>query len=1504
MSTLAARPRRAGAAVLAIVTSFLVVLSGMFVAPAAHAVPTPTLQVTEAPREGGTVTVTGSGFAYESEGDGVYVGLGSSAFPSFYRGSMSDTVWVAPGNSVDNTPGHRSAPMNSDGSFSITFEVPAIADGVSYALYSSIAHGGGITDPSQDVKVGVSYSAPAAIGTAVTLTPSAAEVSVGDEVTLTATVSPAEAAGSVAFLNGATQIGDAQPVGGGVATLSTSALPVGTHSLTATFTPASGDFLASTSAAASVTVTSANEVPPVDPPVSEPTIAASVTDASEEGITFSATVQNIVLRAAADVSDTGKDDQGVYIALIEKDLVSELGSGADAAAVADFAYKMVIRDGAVTRSIVAPAEKLDRTKQYTVVSWLAHGNLNDERFLAQVDLNVSYAQWKAVFPSTIVAEVTEATEAGLKISATVDNIALRVAADVPDTGKDDQGVYTAIVEKDLVDELANGSDAAVVADFAYKMFITDGAVNRSIVAAADKLDRSKQYAVVSWLAHGNLNEDRFLAQADLKVSWAQWDAVFGIADKPTTLTVTPSATSVSDGHTVGLTAKLDAVAPVSGTEPAVVGKIQFFENGTAFGSAKEAKLGKDSRGNDLTSVSVTAESSEISDGDSTVYTAEFTPAEGANFITSASEPVTIVGTEATGPWSPEISVFVKQGDELAPYTGQTVYKGDELVVRGSGFDPEANVGGRGAPLPFGPQGTYVVFGNFDSTGWEPSEGAASSKRKVTNQGWLLAESVLNSVPPMYKNAVLAQWIEPTGGTFEWNSGPLTTPDQVKDGEFGIYTYAAGGAVNAAEELAVPINYVDTVRPGNPNIELFLSDGTTKYEGQELEDGDTLVVKGSGFDPYANVPASSEGGVPIPNTLPQGTFLVFGSFADEWQPSKGIEGDARVMNNQSRLWLLAEDTLDAVPTQYQNVIRGSWVELSVDGTFEAEITLKTPEVPLSDGNYGIYTYAGGAGQVVNAKQELAAEVNYNDGLGGEEQATGALQWGIKGSFVNYVTGAGSVDTIGAATRTGNIFNFPQIAGGEWNAASNTGDARFGGGVSFSAHGGALSISIADPVIEVTSDEDAVLSAKVDGTLQPLVNIDLSKATKTIAQDGSVTWTGAKTSLHEDSVDAFGQYDAGEVFDDITFTVGAESDAGTTDPVTPPPVTKPKPTPAPKPAQPSQQAGSLSWGVSSNFADYVTNPNRAGGKSGGRIDTSGVGKSGGAFLFPQATGGSWNKSTQTGTVRFSGVVTFYAHHGGINRSYANPVITVASATSGSISVNGATYSLNLGAGSKSVGSNGEVTWSNVPVNGSISGGGDGGGGSFTMDALSFTVGAASSIQYGSTTQTEQKVEREAAATPPTTDGIEVVTPEDELVPGGEIEIKASGFEANERDILVVLYSDPIVLDRKAGANESGDVRWIGTLPKDLEPGEHTITLQGSIDAGAVITVVDADEKSESIEDIAATTSGSAEAVSAEVAGPSSDSVWMWWIGAGALLLLAAAMGVLVVNQRRNAATGSDV
>lgn len=81
----------------------------------------------------------------------------------------------------------------------------------------------------------------------------ASPVTVGTSVTITATVSPAAATGSVQFFDGATSLGTS-PVSGGTASISTSAFTAGSHSLTATFT-GTGSFGSSTAGPVSFTVT-------------------------------------------------------------------------------------------------------------------------------------------------------------------------------------------------------------------------------------------------------------------------------------------------------------------------------------------------------------------------------------------------------------------------------------------------------------------------------------------------------------------------------------------------------------------------------------------------------------------------------------------------------------------------------------------------------------------------------------------------------------------------------------------------------------------------------------------------------------------------------------------------------------------------------------------------------------------------------------------------------------------------------------------------------------------------------------------------------------------------------------------------------------------------------------------------------------------------------------------------------------------------------------------------
>lgn len=343
---------------------------------------------------------------------------------------------------------------------------------------------------------------------------------------------------------------------------------------------------------------------------------------------------------------------------------------------------------------------------------------------------------------------------------------------------------------------------------------------------------------------------------------------------------------------------------------------------------------------------------------------------------------------------------------------------------------------------------------------------------------------------------------------------------------------------------------------------------------------------------------------------------------------------------------------------------------------------------------------------------------------------------------------------------------------------------------------------------------------------------------------------------------------------------------------------------------QAAGALSWGVSSAFVAYTTCVNKeAYGYShcakDGTISTSGVGA---GYVFPQAASSSWDRASQTGTVAYGGSVNFNGY-GMPMFNVTNPSITVHSDTSATLntgnsaSFGSGSFELDLGSATKTVGSSGEVTWSGVSVLGSLSSGGAGGSGdqSIGLDNLSFTVGAESAVSYGSTASSDDKKKRTPAATAPATTGVRVLTPATKLKAGGRIEIQADGFDANDEGVLVVLYSDPVVLDEEATADANGRVTWSGTLPKDLT-GEHVITLQGSTDAGAVIEILDPKKERRSAE----SQTGVPEAVAAEAAAAGvaipgiaqggGIALWEWWASAAGLVAIAGCMTALAVRQRR--------
>ena len=1109
--------------------------------------------------------------------------------------------------------------------------------------------------------------------------------------------------------------------------------------------------------------------------------------------------------------------------------------------------------------------------------------------------------------ATVTTSVTAAGSSGVTVQVQVSG-----APEVADA-------YAALIVRGTESELTGDSGFA-----AFTMpTVAGGASSFALEAPAASLDRAKTYEVLVWKKHSNPDAGTIYGRGDVTISSAQWDAVFGAV--PTD----PGQTDPGE------------------TDP---GQTDPGETDPGTGPG------------------------------------ETDPGE--------TEP------GETAPTSASIAVFLADG--VTPAAGVALKAGDKIVVKGSGYDPTANLGteGRGVPIPKHlPQGTYVVFGNFAST-WQPSAGAASATRVVGSQVWALAEGVLNQVPSQYQGAIRAAWADiAADGTFQTT---LTLKDAATaPGAYGVYTYAAGGVVNADQERSVALNYAETpvvssavkaatatdgltvtasasklgavtgayaaliekgteadvtadsgflamqfVRnvsggafsidltaaakdldrsksyevivwkqhtmpdastlygrstvaitdvqweallpaPVSASIEVFLADGTTPVANTPLKAGDKIVVKGSGYDPTANL--GTEGrGVPIPKHLPQGTYVVFGNFASTWQPSAGAASTTRVVGSQA--WALAESVLNQVPSQYQGAIRAQWVDIAADGSFRATLTLK--DAATTPGAYGVYTYA--AGGVVNADQERSVALNYGDTpvvttsvkaatakdgvtvgvsaskLGavtgayaaliekGTEADVTASSGFLAMQFVRNVSGgAFSIDLTAAAdkldrTKTYEVIVWKQhtmpdastlygrstvaISDAQWDTVfpettsltTTVKTATADAGLTVTAAARKLgSISGAYVALIETGTEAQVSAGGGFLAMQyvPQISfeafsVDLTTAAKNLDRTKSyevIVWK-QHTNPTADTI---------YVRSTVTITPEQWDDLfGVTKPTTPttPPVNVP--------------GGSLRWAISSSFTDYVT-----GGIAQGAIAVSdGATRSGGQFQFGQTVGGDFDTNTGLGSVVYRGSVRFTGHHGALDVTVSNPQIRITSAGTATLSVTsgGAVVpfaTLDLSRAVRTT-ANGAVSYTAAPA--ALTDAGRDrvlSGYSTTLNPVTFTIGSVAAAPAGTTgtvAVAAVKAKTTLPATPPATEGIDV----DEanltaLGSGQPAAVSASGFQANEQDIKVVVYSTPVLLET-VSADANGVATWSGALPASLEDGEHTLTFQGSVNRGLVFTL----------------------------------------------------------------------
>jgi Bacterial Ig-like domain (group 3) len=187
------------------------------------------------------------------------------------------------------------------------------------AVFTSADAAAFFSSSSDPLSYQVSAPTNEPLATSVTLTPAPVSPAVeGTSVTLSASVDPAAAGGTVQFSDGPANLGTPVSVVAGVASLTTAALTAGAHSLAATFTPAdAAAYAPSTSDPVSYTV--APEAP--QPSRTSITLTASPTGPAVAGdpVTFTATVEPSA--AAGTVGFTETADRGVPTALGQRVLV-------------------------------------------------------------------------------------------------------------------------------------------------------------------------------------------------------------------------------------------------------------------------------------------------------------------------------------------------------------------------------------------------------------------------------------------------------------------------------------------------------------------------------------------------------------------------------------------------------------------------------------------------------------------------------------------------------------------------------------------------------------------------------------------------------------------------------------------------------------------------------------------------------------------------------------------------------------------------------------------------------------------------------------------------------------------------------------------------------------------------------------------------------------------------------------------------------------------------------
>jgi hypothetical protein len=120
---------------------------------------------------------------------------------------------------------------------------------------------------------------------------------------------------------------------------------------------------------------------------------------------------------------------------------------------------------------------------------------------------------------------------------------------------------------------------------------------------------------------------------------------------------------------------------------------------------------------------------------------------------------------------------------------------------------------------------------------------------------------------------------------------------------------------------------------------------------------------------------------------------------------------------------------------------------------------------------------------------------------------SLEWGVKQSFRTYVEAAGGVIEAGGGAERGadGAFTFAGAPGGGLTLDANgrpEGQARFLGEVRFEAHGGLLSVFLADPIVEIGTSGAILTVADSPARTRRVELAQLDPAAITVGESGEI------------------------------------------------------------------------------------------------------------------------------------------------------------------------------------------------------------------------------------------------------------------------------------------------------------------------------------------------------------------------------------------------------------------